>query len=57
MVAGAADCANRDGWYYDNEAKPSRILTCDATCQKFSMDATGKVEIEIGCATIIVPAK
>jgi hypothetical protein len=54
-VAGAADCANRDGWYYDNEAAPTRIIMCDATCNKFSMDAKGKVEIEVGCATIIAP--
>jgi hypothetical protein len=54
-VAGPADCANRDGWYYDNEANPTRILMCDATCQKFSMDTKGKVEIEVGCATIIAP--
>jgi hypothetical protein len=54
-VANAADCANRDGWYYDNDAAPTRIIVCDATCQKFSTDTKGKVEIEVGCATIIAP--
>ena len=38
-------------------ANPTRILVCDATCQKFSMDTKGKVEIEVGCATIIAPPK
>jgi hypothetical protein len=54
-VGSAAECASRDGWYYDDNANPTRILMCDATCQKFSMDTKGKVEIEMGCATIIAP--
>jgi hypothetical protein len=54
-VTGAADCADRDGWYYDDDASPTRILVCDATCQKFSTDTMGRVEIEVGCATIIAP--
>jgi hypothetical protein len=56
-VANAADCAGRDGWYYDNDATPTRIIMCDATCQKFSMDSMGKVQIEVGCATIIAPPR
>jgi hypothetical protein len=54
-VANAADCSNRDGWYYDDDAHPTRILVCDATCQKLSADSKGKVEIQVGCATIIAP--
>jgi hypothetical protein len=56
-VADAADCAGRDGWYYDNPTTPTRIIMCDATCQKFSMDSTGKVEIQVGCQTIIAPPR
>jgi hypothetical protein len=54
-VANEADCAMRDGWYYDNEAAPTRIIVCPATCDRFSRDTKGKVEIEVGCATIIAP--
>jgi hypothetical protein len=54
-VANAADCAMRDGWYYDDEVMPTRILMCPVTCDKFSMGMGGKVEIEVGCATIVAP--
>jgi hypothetical protein len=56
-VANAADCVGRDGWYYDNDAMPTRIIMCDATCQKLSKDSMGKVQIEVGCATVIVPPR
>jgi hypothetical protein len=56
-VANAADCAMRDGWYYDNENMPTSILMCPATCDKFSMGTGGTVEIEVGCATIIAPPR
>jgi hypothetical protein len=32
---------------------PTRIMTCDATCQNFSKDSMGKVEVEVGCSTIV----
>jgi hypothetical protein len=54
-VANAADCGTRDGWYYDDDAAPTRIIVCPATCDRFSRDSAGKVEIEVGCATIIAP--
>jgi hypothetical protein len=51
-VANAAACSG-DGWYYDDEKMPTRIIACDAMCKKLGTDYTGKVEIEVGCPTIV----
>jgi hypothetical protein len=43
------------GWYYDippESGTPTKILTCDATCGALTKDATGKVDIVVGCATV-----
>ncbi|MEZ4294383.1 MAG: VWA domain-containing protein [Polyangiaceae bacterium] len=51
-VANAAACdPNTGGWYYDNPASPSKIILCDATCTPVEADASGKVDILLGCAT------
>jgi hypothetical protein len=46
----------KGGWYYDvppGSGKPTKILTCDATCKTLSVDSTGKIEIQVGCATVV----
>jgi von Willebrand factor type A domain-containing protein len=53
-VASEADCpANGDGWYYDDNSAPTQIILCDFTCSKVSLDATGKMSIVYGCATVL----
>ncbi len=42
-----------DGWYYDDNAKPSRILLCKTTCGAVASDARGKIDIQVGCAAPI----
>jgi hypothetical protein len=47
----------RGGWYYDvppSQGTPSRILVCDASCRRFKMDATAKVDLLFGCATRVI---
>jgi hypothetical protein len=41
------------GWYYDNPAAPTQIITCPATCNTLTGDPTGSVEVAFGCATVI----
>ena len=44
------------GWYYDvapSAGKPTRILTCDATCKQLAVDASGRVDIQVGCTTVV----
>ena len=43
--------ASGDGWYYDNNAAPTLILLCPATCTKVSADSTGEVDVVLGCIT------
>jgi hypothetical protein len=52
-VGSAANCSG-PGWYYDNPAMPTRIITCPATCSTLEGDPGGKVTVEYGCATVIL---
>ena len=44
------------GWYYNDNAKPTSILVCPASCAKISAAGQGsKVEVVLGCATQDIP--
>jgi hypothetical protein len=49
-----AACDQRGGWYYDNEAAPTEIKACPATCQQLQTDVDGVVQIQLGCQTILI---
>jgi hypothetical protein len=59
QVADKSKCdANLGGWYYDispNTGTPTKILTCEKTCALLGSDPRGKVEILVGCRTIVIP--
>lgn len=40
------------GWYYEGDAE--RILVCPNTCRLFEDDISGRVDIQFGCATILI---
>ena len=49
----AAHCpAGGDGWYYDDNAAPTKILLCGSTCDRIGVDATGTVDVLVGCQTV-----
>jgi hypothetical protein len=50
-VPDAASCTNAGGWYYDNNAAPTKILFCPSTCTSVKADPAGKVDILLGCDT------
>jgi hypothetical protein len=53
-VANAAACPpGGDGWFYDDEQKPTQITLCDATCQKVQKDSKGEVDVLLGCETVV----
>jgi hypothetical protein len=53
-VADASQCPpSGDAWYYDNNQSPTKIIMCDHTCARLSIDAKGQVDILTGCATVI----
>jgi hypothetical protein len=52
-VQSAAACAGKsDAWYYDDPAAPKQILLCPETCTSVESDATGEVDVVLGCKTI-----
>jgi hypothetical protein len=58
-VGGRASCdATRGGWYYDVDpatgATPTSIIACDATCTQLRGGLTVRVDVVLGCKTIIV---
>lgn len=53
----SADCAG-EGWHYDDETKPSRIIVCKQSCDSlFAGAADGKVQVQFGCATKNAPTR
>jgi hypothetical protein len=58
-VESAARCSGQaGGWYYDHDPAeggvPSEILVCPSTCSTFKKDAHGKVDILLGCQTVLM---
>lgn len=47
----AACAATGGGWYYDDPAAPTKILSCPTTCSTIQASADTKVEVQVGCAT------
>ena len=48
-VRGAGACTTAGGWYYDNDARPTRVLLCPSSCER----AQGAgIQVEFGCQTI-----
>jgi hypothetical protein len=53
-VGDAAGCDPvKGGWYYDNAQMPSRIVVCSQTCDAFKKDPSGRVDVVLGCGTVI----
>jgi len=53
-VNSAADCgSSTNAWYYDNNANPTQILLCNATCNVVSADTQGQIDVVLGCETIV----
>jgi len=51
-VASEAECdPSQGGWYYDDNASPSSIHLCQASCDQAQIDTNGKIDILFGCAT------
>jgi len=55
-VANAAACGPTGGWYYDNDAAPTKVLLCSASCDlaqaAVGPGKTGSIQVLFGCATI-----
>ncbi len=49
-VTDPSKCAaNPDGWYYDSNTAPTKIVFCQELCSTAGVDTSGKVEVLAGC--------
>jgi hypothetical protein len=48
-VPAAADCANLEGWYYDDPSAPTRIVLCQSACERVNADSGAELSIVLGC--------
>ena len=49
----------KGGWYYDvdpatSTMAPTRVIICPATCNRYKLDATAKVDLLFGCKTRVI---
>jgi len=49
-VMDVAQCVG-DGWYYDNNMMPTKLLLCPTTCGTAKADQSGKIDILLGCVS------
>ncbi len=54
-VANAAACRTTGGWYYDDDAHPTRVNLCPASCESANEQlraGSARIEVQFGCITI-----
>lgn len=47
--AGCDKAKDGEGWYFDDEAAPSKVILCDAICSAAKDDDGASVDLEFGC--------
>jgi len=56
-VANAGACGAGVGWYYDNDAAPTKVILCPAACDlanaAVGVDKPGRIDVLFGCKTVI----
>ena len=55
QVANAAGCAGGDGYYYDDNASPTKVLLCPTLCAKHRATLYSAIKVVIACPTIYSP--
>ena len=55
LAPDAAGCADKEGWYYDDENAPDKVVACPATCTRIQAAQNAQVDLLFGCETIIIP--
>ncbi len=49
----SADCANADGWHYDDAKAPTQVVLCGGSCAAAQAAVGAKLDIIFGCATAV----
>lgn len=57
-VADESSCGPLGGWYYDDEAAPTQVLLCPASCEQaqdvLSEAGTASVGVQFGCDSLLI---
>ncbi len=54
----SAGCASSGGgWFYDDPARPQKIVLCESTCNIVKYEIGGQLDYAIGCKTIVPPPR
>jgi Mg-chelatase subunit ChlD len=53
QVEGEGECAEL-GWHYDDAEAPTRIIACEEACELIQSTAEARVDIVLGCPTLII---
>jgi hypothetical protein len=51
---GCSRAANGEGWYFDNEGAPKRVVLCKTFCEVVKTDDLGSVDLVFGCPRVDV---
>lgn len=52
---GTFDRCTGEGWYYEGDPlDPERIVLCPNTCRRLELDTSGRVDVAVGCATLLI---
>ncbi|MBK8996513.1 MAG: VWA domain-containing protein [Myxococcales bacterium] len=54
-LAGCSSGAIQGGWYFDNNASPTKILLCPQTCAAVQSDPAAKIDVKFGCESVFKP--
>jgi hypothetical protein len=55
QVPNAAACGASDGYYYDDNANPTKVILCPNLCTKYRGAVYTAVKVVIACPTIYAP--
>jgi len=44
----------KGGWYFDRPSAPTRVITCESSCQRLNK-LGGEVKVLLGCPTTVIP--
>jgi len=50
-VPSLNECAAQGGWFYNDNANPTRLVVCPSSCNLFKDDANARLDVLFGCET------
>ena len=53
FVGNEESCAKSgDGWYFDDEAAPKKVILCNSLCETVKKDDLGSIDLVFGCPRV-----